>query len=247
MKGADTASETARSMPTTATTKLRFLALLPALSLPFIASIFYFVLFPGTILGNSFYAAAKINLVLWPLLATLLILRESPMRPAPAWSERSKTLIPGGLLGLGIVGVMFLGMQTPLGDIICANDANIRTRVDGLGMLDYFIPFTIFVSVLHSFLEEFYWRWFVFGNLRCVVSLPLAHTIAGIGFAAHHIVVLSQFFPLWLAAALGSCVGIGGIFWSLLYQRQNTMLGIWFSHMIVDIGMMTIGYKLIFG
>ena len=234
-------------MPRTITSRRLFIALLPALTLPFIASFFYFVLFPGTVLGNGFYAIAKINLVFWPLLATFLILRESPIRPAPSWNDRLKTLLPGGLLGLGIVGLMFLGMLTPLGDIIRGNAENIRLRVEGLGMLDHFILFTVFVSVLHSFLEEFYWRWFVFGNLRRVVSLPLAHLIAGIGFAAHHIVVLSQFFPLWLAIALGSCVGIGGIFWSLLYQRQNTMLGIWLSHMIVDIGMMVIGYRLIFG
>jgi hypothetical protein len=44
---------------------------------------------------------------------------------------------------------------------------------------------------------------------------------------------------------LGGAVGLGGIIWSLLYQRQGTLSGAWLCHAIVDMGIMAIGYKLL--
>ncbi|MDF1659833.1 MAG: hypothetical protein P1U58_19625, partial [Verrucomicrobiales bacterium] len=54
----------------------RLAVLLPALVVPFIASFFYFVLFPGTAFGNSFYSGVKVFLLLWPFFALLVVLRE---------------------------------------------------------------------------------------------------------------------------------------------------------------------------
>ena len=70
--------------------------------------------------------------------------------------------------------------------------------------------------------------------------------LSAIGFTAHHLVVLSQFFPMEYALFFSLMVGIGGAFWSWLYQRHHTLLGPWFSHMIVDFAIFFIGYRLLF-
>ena len=107
------------------------------------------------------------------------------------------------------------------------------------------IWFPALISIFHSLLEEYYWRWFVYGNLREVVSIKMAHFLAAFTFTLHHIVVMMQFFELPWALFFSACVGVGGFFWSLLYQHQKTLIGAWVSHALVDAALMSVGYYMI--
>ncbi|MCE9552821.1 MAG: CPBP family intramembrane metalloprotease [Planctomycetes bacterium] len=104
-----------------------------------------------------------------------------------------------------------------------------------------------FYSVIHSYLEEYYWRWFAFRQLRRLTPLAPAAIISGIAFAAHHVLVLGLFFgwgsPLaWLA---GVSVAVGGAFWAWLYERSGRLWMAWLSHMVIDIGVFGMGYWMI--
>jgi membrane protease YdiL (CAAX protease family) len=105
----------------------------------------------------------------------------------------------------------------------------------------------VFYAICHSFLEEYYWRWFVFGNLRERISLPWAIVISSLGFMAHHVILLTVFLGVTspLAYLFAGAVGIGGAFWAWLYHRSGSLLAPWTSHLIVDAGIFTLGYLLI--
>lgn len=234
-----------RSAAPAATTRWR--VTLPALVLPLIASLFYFVLFPGTLLGNSFYTGVKIFLLVWPPIATAFILGESFRRRSPGRRDWRLSLLIGAGFGLLVAGVMFLLRDhTPLGDVLRASAPRMREKVEGLGMLRHYVFFAFLLSIAHALLEEFFWRWFVFGNLRRLMPLGWAHLAAAAGFASHHIVVTSQFFPVGPAIFFGLCVGIGGAFWSWLYQRHHTLLGPWVSHVLIDLAIFRIGHEILF-
>lgn len=225
----------------------RWWTLLPALILPLLASLFYFVLYPGTRFGNGFYTAIKVFLLVWPFVATIGILREPLRRDLPGVVGRRRSLLEGGLFGLAVVALMLsLKEYSPLGTMMELSAARVRQRVDGLGMLEHFTLAACAISVVHAALEEWYWRWFVYGNLRRLIPTPTAHLIAAIGFTSHHLIITSQFFPFGLALFLSFSVGVGGAYWSWLYQRHRTLLGPWFSHMIVDFGIFWVGYQLLF-
>ncbi|MEM1442522.1 MAG: CPBP family intramembrane glutamic endopeptidase [Verrucomicrobiota bacterium] len=225
--------------------KRRLAVVLPALVVPFIASFFYFVLFPGTAFGNSFYSGVKFFLLLWPFVATLFILREK-MVDRTREKRHVASILPGTIFGLLVVGLLFLLLRaTPLGDILDENAGRIAERIEDLGVAENFLLFALFLSFIHAWLEEFYWRFFVFGQASKLMSVPKAHLIAAVGFASHHIVILSQFFPLGWAFALGACVGIGGFAWSWMTYRYNSLLGAWISHMIVDLGLMWVGWEVL--
>lgn len=221
----------------------RWAVLLPAMVLPFCAAFFYAVLFPGTTFGNSFYTGIKIWLVVWPALATGLILREKFVDRSRE-KRHGASLVPGVTFGLAVLGVLvFLVKATPLGAVVDENAENIAVFVEDLGMTEHYILFAVFLSFLHAFMEEWYWRWFAFGQARKVMPVGVAHLVAAAGFASHHVVILNQFFPLGWALFFGFCVGTGGAVWSLLYQRYNSLLGAWASHMIIDLGIMWVGWE----
>jgi membrane protease YdiL (CAAX protease family) len=105
----------------------------------------------------------------------------------------------------------------------------------------------IFYSLLHSLFEEYYWRWFVFGQLRHVVSFWPAALISAAVFASHHVIVLAIYFgaasPItWL---LSAAVAVGGLFWAWLYERSRSLVGPWLSHLLIDAGIFAVGYDVV--
>jgi uncharacterized protein len=119
----------------------------------------------------------------------------------------------------------------------------------GLNSLSLFIFMGVGYATVHSLMEEYYWRWFVFGNLSNVLSIRNAVFISAIGFMLHHVLVLARYFgwgsPLTYLGSAG--VAVGGVVWALIYHRTGTLLGCWISHAIVDAAIFIVGYELAFG
>ena len=219
-----------------------WVALVPAMVVPFAAALLYFVLFSQHTFAWVIYACTKAFTVVWPVACVWGLWRESLPRPRLGSAHHWRAIAPGVLVGAAMVGAMLGLMCTPLGTVVRQSAPAIRTKAVQLGILDYYWPFAIFLSVVHSFIEEYYWRWFVYGSLRRVVARVPALVLAGVSFAAHHVVVAGQFFPAPWGLVLGAGVGAGGVVWCVMLDRQRTLAGAWVSHMIADLGILGIGY-----
>ena len=113
----------------------------------------------------------------------------------------------------------------------------------------HYLLLATFLACMHSLMEEYYWRWFVFGELRRLIALPAAVVVSSLGFMAHHVVILWVYFPnhFWTAAVpLSLCVAVGGAVWAVVYEQSGSLVGPWLSHLIVDAAIMAIGYELLF-
>ena len=128
-----------------------------------------------------------------------------------------------------------------------AKEAREKIESFGVNTLAAYMVMAIFFSAIHSLLEEYYFRWFVFGRLARWINLPAAVAISSLAFAAHHVLILARYFtwgsPLTWVFTLG--VTIGGAVWALLYYRSKSLWGPWLSHAIVDAGIFAIGYDLV--
>jgi membrane protease YdiL (CAAX protease family) len=105
----------------------------------------------------------------------------------------------------------------------------------------------LFYALMHSFLEEYYWRWFVYGQLRQWLGPFAAIMVSSVGFMLHHVILLATYFG-WsspLAYLLSMGVGIGGLVWAYLYERSRSLIGPWISHMVVDAAIFWVGYELV--
>jgi len=159
--------------------------------------------------------------------------------------------IAGVLFGLAIAAAMialYLLALKPAGLFDEAASA-VREKVQsfGAGSPGRFILLGVFYSALHSLLEEYYWRWFVFGQLVRGCKLPAAIAISSVGFAAHHVVVLAHYFTLlspltWLFTL---AIVIGGAVWAWLYRASGSLIPSWLSHACVDAAIFAIGYQMI--
>ena len=218
------------------------------MTLPLGGSVLYFVLLSEHPAGQLIYGGVKLFTIVWPIICVLVLWR----RGVGNWRGKLgnirthlKALPLGVAVGLLIVAAMVGLLQTPLGAIVDASEPAMRKKATALGFLENYILFAAFLSVIHSLIEEYYWRWFVFGNLRRLLSVRTAAGVGSVAFASHHVVVTAQFFPLGFALFLSACVAIGGLLWCWLYHTQRTLAGAWVSHLIADVGLMTVGYLLL--
>ena len=106
----------------------------------------------------------------------------------------------------------------------------------------------IFVVVPHSLLEEYYWRWFVFGQMRKLMPVTVAMVVSSLGFVGHHIVVLNHYFPerfLTATVPYSLGVGVGGAVWAWLNNKTGSVWAPWLSHLIIDAAILAIGWDLL--
>jgi membrane protease YdiL (CAAX protease family) len=214
---------------------------------PLLASLLYFVILSENPISRAIYAGVKVFLVVWPILALKFILRESWPRFSLRDAKHRKAVPLALLVGGIITAVMFIAMATPIGNVVGGSTESIKLKASQLGILKYYVPFALFLSVFHSFLEEYFWRWFVYGHLRRMLKPVAAVVLASVTFASHHVVIATQFFPFAWGVLFGTLIGLGGAAWCIMYEKQDTLAGAWVAHMIVDIGIMAIGYRLLMG
>ena len=97
-------------------------------------------------------------------------------------------------------------------------------------------------------MEEYYWRWFVFGWLKRWTPLWVAIAVSSVAFMGHHIIILNKYFPgrFWTAALPFSlCVAVGGAVWAWLYHRTQSLYAAWVSHAVIDAAIFAIGFQMV--
>jgi len=217
-------------------------------------SLLYFVIIGESTSGADplFLAAffgGKLIQFFFPILYIWWFERDLLRFAAPTW--RGMPLAIGFALVVGVA--MHLLYFTLVQHIPAVRDATpdkIHAKVQQFGADSpgAFIAMALAISCGHSLLEEYYWRWFVFGRLRLHVPMWAAIVLSGIGFMLHHIVILGVFFPgnFWLLALPFSvCVGVGGGVWAWIYERSGSLYAPWLSHCLIDGAIMGIGYAML--
>ena len=220
---------------------------LPALILPLCGALVYFNLGGQAGIVQAIYTSIKVFTLLWPMVAMQWIVKVpfSEWRSMLVWNRRM--MMEGLVCGLGMACILLLTLTTPWGETVKEQAGMVRQKALDMGILQFFPLFAVFISFFHSLLEEYYWRWFAFGNLhRCMSSARAAHLLGACGFAAHHVVITTTFFPGFLGWFSGFSVGIAGAVWSWMMTRHRSIVGAWIAHMIVDLCLMAVGYWLIF-
>lgn len=241
-------SENRLDQPPAATSD--WIALVFAMLFPTLVTLVYFQWLKDS--GSSFqqlaYGIGKVLQFGFPVVWVLIWYRQKLK-----WSgdQNSKQIWLGVGFGLVVAAAMFaiyfLLIQPT--EVAAGLTEMVKEKVGGLGVdsIWKYAGLGCFYALCHSFLEEYYWRWFVFDYLKKFTSSLWANILSSLGFMAHHVILLAFFFgwasPLTYLFSL--CIAVGGMFWAWQYDRTGRLRAPWISHMIVDAGIFGLGYFLI--
>jgi membrane protease YdiL (CAAX protease family) len=156
-------------------------------------------------------------------------------------------LVFGAVIAAAMFGLYYGWLRSA--ELLASATPEVRAKVSGFGIdaVWKYAALGVFYSVCHSFLEEYYWRWFVFGQLRSWTPLGGAIAISSLGFMAHHVLVLGKYFGFANPTTylFSACIAVGGAVWAWLYYRSGSLLGPWVSHLLVDTAIFGIGFVLV--
>jgi len=223
-------------------------ALCIAALFPSVATWLYFVVltqYPAAV--QPAFWTEKVLQFSFPLVWVVLIQRQKLSLSVPSPAGVGEGLLLGAAVLAGMLLLYFLWLK-PAGYLAAAaGPMAAKARSLGMNSPARFIIAGVLLSSIHAFLEEYYWRWFLFGGLRRFMPVAAAVILSSLAFTAHHVILLGSFFGgLSLATVFFSlCVAIGGAAWAWIYHRSGSLLGPWLSHVMIDAGIFIVGFDLV--
>lgn len=213
---------------------------------PSVAVFSYMVMAREAASTQLLYAASKILQFALPLIWYLVLRQAQPRH----WRLDKKDLLEGlatGLLLLVGLWALYFGF---LKDLTLVQDAKplIFGKADSFGAgtpLRFFV-FCLFIAIVHSLLEEYYWRGFIHAEFERRLPGRIAIRLSALGFTGHHIVVIAQYTQGFWVGLFSVFVYIAGLLWAWQYRRRQSLLGAWLSHFMADVAILSLGYLVLF-
>ena len=204
---------------------------LPQKPLPFFEVVLIFTKGFTLLAPFLFWKALKLPLS-WKFFAKHLDLQNNKRRKIAIG-----TLV-GVLMGASIVGAFEFLPDTLQKETF----SRIALKIQTLHIQNYFWLYAILLSLAHSLLEEFYWRFFLFEAFKKHIP-RYRHLFVALAFSLHHFVVTIFYFDFKLGFLLGFGVLVAGYIWTKLYEKENSLTAVWISHVIADIALMSFGFR----
>lgn len=152
-----------------------------------------------------------------------------------------KSLLLGAAVYAVIMGAYFL-----LRNIIDFSRAA-QSLTDGMGITaGNFIYVSLYISLMNSFLEEFFFRGYGFIALKKYTSRKFAYIFSSGVFALYHIGMLIGMFNLGALLLLLFGLIAGGCIFNYLNEKNGNIYSSWFVHMFANFAINTIG-MILFG
>jgi membrane protease YdiL (CAAX protease family) len=156
---------------------------------------------------------------------------------------RKSGILKAFLLGLGVYAVIVGGFLLTKNIIDYSNVTSNLT--DGMGITaSNFIYVSLYISLMNSFLEEFFFRGFGFITLKKYTTRKVAYIFSSVLFAIYHVGMLVGMFEFWALLLLLFGLIIGGCIFNFLNELNDNVYPSWFVHMFANFAINTVGFIL---
>lgn len=144
------------------------------------------------------------------------------------------------LLGAAIYTVIILGYFSTRKIIDFSNVTSNLT--EGMGITaNRFIYVSLYISLMNSFLEEFFFRGYGFITLKKYTTRKFAYVFSSLIFAGYHVGMLVGMFSIGVLCLLLLGLTAGGCIFNYLNELNDNIYPSWFVHMFANFGINTVG------
>ena len=109
---------------------------------------------------------------------------------------------------------------------------------------DNFLFVSLYISFANSLLEEFFFRGFLFTNLKRLRSRSFAYGFSALLFSVYHVAMMIGWFSPVLFILVMVGLMAGGMIFNWLNERLDTIYCSWLTHMFANFAINTIGFML---
>ena len=172
-----------------------------------------------------------------------LISREDFGKIKALFKFKKRGILTAIILGMGIYTVIVGGYFLTRNII----DYSLVTPSLGEGMgitKDNFVYVSLYISLMNSFLEEFFFRGFGFITLKKYTGRLFAYIFSSSVFALYHVGMLVGMFALPALILLLIGLIAGGCIFNYLNEANENIYSSWFAHMFANFAINTVGFIL---
>lgn len=153
---------------------------------------------------------------------------------------RKKGFLKALLLGVSVFAVILGGYFLTRNVIDFSNVT--KSLTEGMGITaDNFIYVFVYIAVVNSFLEEFFFRGYGFITLKKYTNRKFAYVFSSCVFAVYHVGMLLEMFHIGILFLLLLGLIVGGCIFNFLNESTNNVYPSWFVHMSANLAINTIG------
>ncbi len=156
-----------------------------------------------------------------------------------------KVLGPAAAVGGGIFVLILGGYFALRGVFDFSGIADSLMGDAGVGRHNFAFV-AIYIAVVNSFLEEFFFRGFAFLTLRGGSAPWFAYVFSAAAFSLYHVAMMIGWFSpaLWVLVLVG--LFAGGLIFNYFNSRSGTVYPSWLVHMCANLAINTVGIILIY-
>jgi len=108
-----------------------------------------------------------------------------------------------------------------------------------------FLPVALYIALINSFIEEFFFRGFAYLCLKRVSSESLASWFSALCFSFYHLFLMAGLFDISLYLSAIVVLVFAGFLFNRLDQASNSLYPSWLLHGFANLGLNTIGFFLL--
>lgn len=196
------------------------------------------------VLRPGYALKSAIKITLFFLLPLVLSLLDKDILYLKLFRFQKKGIVTALGLGIGVYALILGGyfLISPFFDF--SPIAGKLTENAGVSA-DNFLFVALYISFVNSLLEEFFFRGFVFSNLKRHSSRPFAYFFSAAAFALYHVAMMTGWFSPALFILVMVGLTAGGLLFNYLNERLNCVYVSWLVHMFANFAINTIGFLLL--
>lgn len=107
-----------------------------------------------------------------------------------------------------------------------------------------FVFIAIYITLVNSFLEEYFFRGYIFTNLLNNQKRIQAYLVSSILFAVYHIGIFLTWFSYSITAIALIGLFLGGMIFDWINSKSGNITNSWLIHITADISIMIVGFIL---
>lgn len=196
------------------------------------------------IIRPSYWVKTMVKAPIFFLVPILYSFGDKTFNPFGILISNIKGLKTSFLLGIGIYTIILTfyfiaNAFVDLSEIKVSLENNL-----GINKSNFWV-IGLYVSIINSFLEEWFFRGFIFSEFKKSSRLG-AYVISSLSFSVYHIAIMDGMFNVLIFALVLSGLMVGGMIFNYLNEKNANIYASWFCHSFANFSMNTIGFMLFF-
>ncbi len=193
----------------------------------------------------QYFVKSAVKVVLFLLVPLIYFWLNKKERPQlkQLFTLRKKALALPLVLGILAYTVLVAGYFL-LKNVIDFSQITKSLTADAGVNANNFIYVSIYISLVNSFLEEFFFRVFAFSTFKKHTHRITSYLFSAFIFAFYHIGMTITWVapPVFICGFIG--LFIGGIIFNFMNEQTESIYASWILHIFINLGINTIGFVL---